>query len=185
LTKAFGEYFKVRAGWSGFSYNGTYKEDAIDYKVKLKLGGWNLLADYHPFGGGFRLSAGAYGPSHELSGDGQFNAAGGTVTINGTSYSQSDLENLRISARWRGARPYAGLGYDGFNASPNGGFYFSFDAGVIFAGKPDLTLTATCTNAGLCNQLDSDIAAERAKLENDLKNARYLPVLQIGIGYRF
>lgn len=137
VTKGINDYFKVRGGYSSYSLSKTYSQDNVDYQGDLKLGGWSLLGDYHPWAGGFRLTGGVYGPQHKLG------------------------------------------------ASARSGFFFSTDVGVIFSGSPTVSLNGNCTNAAVCSQFNSDLAAEKAKIENDVNKAKYLPVIQIGLGYRF
>lgn len=184
ISKSITDNTKVRVGFGSYTYSDDYDEDQVSYDADLRLGGWSLLADYHPFSNGWRLTAGAYGPKHKLSGTGRFSGAG-EVTINDTVYTNADLNGLDVAAKWDGVRPYLGLGYDSMPTGSKGGMFFSADLGVIFAGSPDVSLTANCINPGLCASLASDVEAERRKIEDDLDDAKYLPVLQVGVGYRF
>ncbi len=182
VTKKVTDNWKVRAGFSDFKYDDTYTQDQVDYEGQLRLGGWNLLADWHPNGGGWRVSGGVFGPSHKLSGSGKIN---GGITINGRTYDVLDLGRVDFESKWSGIKPYLGVGYDGFNNSSKGGMYFSADVGVVFAGSPKVSLTANCLNPLLCSAIEADRAAEESKIRNDLKDFKYLPVVQVGIGYRF
>lgn len=184
LTKAFSEKFKVRAGYSTYEYSTNRTEEDINYDAKLRLAGFSVLADLHPWAGGLRVTAGGYSPKHRISGAAKYIGATSTVTINDRVYSSDQLQNLTIDAKWSGFRPYLGLGYDGFNKT-SAGLFFTADAGVIFAGSPGVRLQANCVDASVCAQAAADIAAEEAKLRNDISGAKYLPVLQIGVGYRF
>lgn len=181
---AINDNFKVRAGYSTYEYNTNHTEEDIDYDAKLRLAGFSLLADYHPWAGGFRVTAGGYSPKHRISGVAKYSGAASTVTVNGRDYSSSDLQNLNLDAKWKGFRPYLGLGYDGFNKT-KAGLFFTADVGVIFSGSPSVNLNANCVNAALCELAAADIAAEERKLRDDINGAKYLPVVQVGIGYRF
>jgi hypothetical protein len=183
VTKAVNENFKVRAGYSSYKYSTTQTEEDVTYDAKLRLAGWNLLADYHPWAGGFRVTTGVYGPKHRANGTGRYSGTG-TIDINGTTYSSSDLSDVTFDAKWGGVRPYLGIGYDGFNKVKSG-LFFTSDVGVIFSGSPTVRVGANCTNAALCTQVASDLAAEEAKVRDSIKGAKYLPVVQIGVGYRF
>jgi hypothetical protein len=185
VTKGINDQFKVRFGYATYSYNDTYKETDASYKGKLKIGGWNALADYHPWSGGFRLSAGAFAPKHSLAATGIYTGTSSTITINNVAYSSRDLTDVNFQTKWKGVRPYLGLGYDGFNKTQSNGLFFTADIGVIFSGAPNVTLTAKCANATLCNAINKDISAELTKIKADLNSAKYLPVAQVGIGYRF
>lgn len=185
VTKGINDEFKVRFGYATFKYDDTYNESDASYKGKLKIGGWNLLADYHPWSGGFRLSAGAYAPSHNLAATGIYTGPASTITINNVAYSSKDLTDVQFQTKWNGVRPYLGLGYDGFNKTQSNGVFFTADVGVIFSGAPSVSLTAKCNNPALCSTINTNINAELAKIKTDLNDAKYLPVVQIGIGYRF
>jgi hypothetical protein len=184
LTKAINDNFKIRAGYSSYEYGTTHTEEEVDYDATLRLGGVSLLGDYHPWAGGFRVTAGGYTPKHRLNGTAKYTGSTSTVTINNTVYSTNDVANLTLDAKWKGFRPYLGLGYDGFNQT-KAGLFFTADAGVIFSGSPTVSLTANCVNAAVCAQFSPDLAAEQEKLRGDAKDAKYLPVVQFGIGYRF
>lgn len=184
-TKSFNKYFKVRAGYSEMSFDKTHTEDDVTYDGKLTLGGWNLLADIHPMGGGSRVTVGMYGPKTNFDAKAQY-LGNGTVTLNDVTYSGADVGNLKADVKWNGTKPYLGIGYDGFN-SKSTGFFFTSDVGVIFAGRPQVNLSANC-NAGaevVCASLARDIAAEQASFRDDARKAKWLPVVQVGIGYRF
>jgi hypothetical protein len=183
VTKAINDNFKVRLGYSTYTYNTDHSEEDVDYDAKLRLGGLSVLGDYHPWAGGFRVTAGAYAPKYRVTGNAKYNGSG-TITINNQTYTSADLANVNLEAKWNGVRPYLGLGYDGFNKTTSG-LFFTADVGVIFSGSPNVRLNATCTNAALCSQAASDIAAEENKLRNDITGAKYLPVVQLGVGYRF
>jgi hypothetical protein len=65
---------------------------------------------------------------------------------------------------------------------------FSFDLGVLYQGEPNVGLTAVCGPAVLpaqCTQLQNDVAAEQASLQEDLSDYKFYPVVSFGIGYRF
>ncbi len=65
---------------------------------------------------------------------------------------------------------------------------FSFDLGVLYLGEPNVGLTATCgvgVPPATCTQLQSDVAAEQASLQEDLNDYKFHPVVSFGIGYRF
>lgn len=186
VTKSVNEYIKVRAGYSQVKVNKDYDQDDVTYDGKLKIGGWDLLVDYHPWAGGMRVTGGVYGPQTKFDAKAKYTGAG-TVTINDTVYNMSEVKDLNANVKWSGVKPYLGLGYDGFNSQKTGGLFFTADAGVIFAGAPSLSLNANCVtaNSAVCTQLDSDIQAQKARFKDDIKDAKWLPVIQVGVGYRF
>lgn len=186
VTKAMTPYVAVRAGYSEMKINKTYDQDDVNYDGKLKLGGWDLLADYYPWATGMRFTLGAYGPKTQFDAKAKYTGLG-TVTLNNVVYSGADVGHLNAKVSWSGVKPYLGLGYDSFKTRTTPGVYFTSDVGVIFSGSPSVDLTATCTtnSAALCNRLTNDLATQRAKFYDDVHDVKWLPVVQIGVGYRF
>lgn len=186
LTKPVTPYVSVRAGYSEMKINKTYDQDDVNYDGKLKVGGWDLLVDYYPWASGMKVSVGAYSPKTAFDAKAKYTGLG-TVTLNNVVYSASDVGNLNAHVRWSGVKPYLGFGYDGLNNRTASGVYFSSDVGVIFSGRPSVELTANCTasSAALCNRLVNDLETQRAKFNDDVRQAKWLPVVQVAVGYRF
>lgn len=187
LTYGINEYFKLRGGYSQMDFSRNFTSNGSQFNGSLKLGGWDLLVDAHPFANGFRITAGGYIPTTQLGLTGVTTGAG-TYTINGNTYSASQINSVNGNAKYSGVKPYLGLGYDGFNSATTGGFYFTSDVGVIFSGTPKVTLSANCsagTAPSTCAQLNTDIAAQQQSINSTLSKYNVLPVLQLGAGYRF
>jgi hypothetical protein len=57
----------------------------------------------------------------------------------------------------------------------------------MYQGSPKASLTANCgtLSAAQCAPLQSQVASEQAALEDKLKNAKYYPVLNIGLTIGF
>jgi hypothetical protein len=91
--------------------------------------------------------------------------------------------------------PLLSLGYG--NLTSKGHFAYTVEAGVAFHGTPEATLSlegGACkstflglicqdiaTNAGIQN----DVAAQRQKINDDISDLKYYPILQFSIGYKF
>lgn len=191
VTGAINRYLDARVGYSDLPYtyhkSGTLSQSngGFGYSGQSEDSAWDLLLDYKPFGGAFRVTGGVYGPNVGLKVTGVPTTAG-TFTINGDTYSTSEVNNLRGKAGWYNVAPYVGLGRDGFNeASKDHPFYFSFDVGVILA-RPKGTLSYACTaSAAICSELATDVATQQSKLDATIGSITVLPLLQLGVGYRF
>ena len=181
LAHAFTETFGFRIAANGLNYNTTQTYESIDYDAKLQLATGQLLFDWFPFSNNFRVSAGAMYNGNKLTLDGK-PSAGGTYTINGTTYAASEIGALNGKVDFRKAAPYVGLGY----GRPVGkGLSLTADLGVLFQGSPRSTLTVTCGTTTNCAQIQSSVAVEQASLENDMDKYQYYPVLSIGLAYVF
>jgi hypothetical protein len=184
LAHAFTDTLGFRIGANGLNYDTTRTYESVDYDAKLKLATGQLLFDWFPFSNNFRVSAGARYNGNKLTMDGK-PGPGGTYTINGTPYSTSEIGALNGKVDFKSAAPYVGLGY----GRPIGkGLSLTADLGVLFQGSPRSTLTATCgpaAPASTCAQIQSDVAAEQAKLNDDISKYQYYPVVSIGLAYVF
>jgi hypothetical protein len=184
LAHALTENFGFRIGASGLRYDTTDSYESVDYDARFKLATGRLLIDWFPFANHFRVSAGAMYNGNELSLDGKPSGSA-TYTINGNTYPASQVGSLNGKVDFRKTVPYVGLGY----GRPLGkGFTVIADAGVLFQGSPRSSLNVTCTAstpAPTCAQIQSDLATERGRLDDDVSKYRTYPVLSIGLALRF
>jgi len=85
------------------------------------------------------------------------------------------------------AAPYLGIGF----GKPGGGgaVQFLFDVGVVFQGKPRLSLARNgginITNPTLSDQINAAVAAQRDKTQSDINKFQYYPVVSMGLAYHF
>ena len=184
LGHAFNDSFGIRLGVNKWNYSKDRTENGVDYDAKLKLSSVELLADWYPFGGVFRVNAGLVANGNKFSLTAKPSASG-TFTFNGVTYSSSEVASASGNVDFNKSAPYFGIGW---GTSSGSGLTIAADIGVLFQGKPKSTLSVVCgpgASASTCSQLTSDVNAEQAKLDESLNNFRYYPVFSIGIGYRF
>ena len=169
------------AGRLGFNqFNKSYQttSDSVKYDGDLKLSSFEALVDWHPFNGVTHLTAGL------MQNGNKFLMAAlptGSYTINGTTYTAAQVGSMSAAVEFSKVVPYLGFGWSG--QAKNTGFSFKSDFGVMFQGKPKSVLT--CTNPGAIPQLAADCAAAQVKMDDDLKNFKYYPVISFGLGYAF
>ena len=185
VSKGISESLGLRLQANAFSYEDDFTESDVDYSADLKLESAGLLLDWHPLSGAFRVSLGAYWNGNKASAVGR--PTGGTYVINGQPYTSAEIGSLNGQIDFESVAPYFGIG---FASAPKAGrgMTFSFDLGVLYQGEPNVGLTAVCGPAVLppqCAQLQSDVAAEQASLQEDLSDYKFHPVVSFGIGYRF
>jgi hypothetical protein len=160
------DFVNVRAGLNGgLDMSGTTTPDQIKYDYSLNTGYKTLGADWHPFGGSFRLSAGYVWSDIKLD-------VAGTGTIAGTP-AVSAVGQVKY-----GNAPYLSLGW-GNHAPRNGGLFFNTELGMMFTGKPDVSLVQTAGTAVSA----SDIENEKQKVKNDAMD--FFPIVKLGLGYTF
>ncbi|MGQ0618948.1 MAG: hypothetical protein ACT4QA_03360 [Panacagrimonas sp.] len=196
----FNPYLDGRVGYDFGSLSGQREEEGIDYDAELKFSAARLLLDYKPFGGGFRLSGGLYTGAPELD----LKASGSdSVRLDDRRYNASG--NLVGGIHFGNAAPYFGLGWGG--TATGTGFGASFDLGVIFTGSPQVNLAVP---SGFACDADDDsscdpvtdgfdvnggsepavafraaIEAEREELEDGAGDAKFWPVIRLGLHYRY
>ena len=178
----------VRVGFDGFNINHNVDTSDVNYQGRLKLREVTGLLDWYVFSGGFHLTAGVASNSTKLDVVGQPSQS--TYTINGNTYSSSQLGSLTGQLKFgNSVSPYVGFGW-GNPAGESGRVHFLFDVGAIYGGTPSVTLNAQCGPAAppgsaLCNQAQSDVAAEQAKLRHKADILQWYPMVSLGIGVRF
>lgn len=134
--------------------------------VDINWSSVQLVGDWYPGAGGFRMSGGVVFNNNK-------------ITLNGTG-TVNNVPNQTVNAEVKmsdGIAPYAGIGY---STKPKDakGFGFVFDLGVMFQ-NPKSTLTAT----GGASQADID--AQNAKVQDAIDKLKVFPVLGIGLSYAF
>lgn len=150
----------------------TFTGDVGDFgagntmQVELNWSSAQLLGDWYPGSGGFRVSGGLV-----------FNSSKITLAGNGNVNNKPATVNAEIKMS-DGIAPYAGIGY---STKPKDakGFGFVFDLGVMFQ-NPKSTLTAT--GAGVTQ---ADIDAQNKKVQDAIDNLKVFPVFGIGLSYSF
>jgi hypothetical protein len=173
---------RVGVNFADYSYDGNTSD--VDYDFKLKLATFDALLDYHPFDGAFRVSGGAVYNGNKIDAFAKPTAAG-TYTINGNVYSSAAMGDLTGKIDFKKVAPYLGIGFG--DAVKNAGWSFAMDLGATFQGAPKTELSSNgCTVSALvCAQFARDVAAEKAKLDDEVSDFKLYPVMRVGVSYRF
>jgi hypothetical protein len=160
----------ARLGYSGGSVDYNTSTSAVNYDGKVKLSNFNTFLDFAPLGPLFRITGGF------VFNDNKYDVVGNTG--NGTSISGTVKPE-------KSAAPYLGIGYGRVSGA---GVNFYADLGVMFQGSPVATLTANCgalAGTPQCTAAQGQVAAEQQRLQDELKNFKYYPVLNIGLTIGF
>ncbi|MHB8256758.1 MAG: hypothetical protein ACYDHY_08345 [Acidiferrobacterales bacterium] len=180
LTFGVARGLDVRAGFNVANATRTVTSDNIRYDGQIKFQTVGALADWYPFDGAFRLSAGLYYNDNKADLT-AFPDAGGTYTIDGNTYTAAQVGSLTGTVRFNRSSPYIGLGFG--NPMRGGPWTFMLDVGALYQGSPKVNLSASGTLAN--PQLAADIASARQTAESDAAKYRWWPLVQLGLGYRF
>lgn len=185
-SSSFNELFALRTGFNTLTYSDSLNESGIKYDADLELQTISLVFDYHPFGNGFRLSAGAMYNGNNLDVTAKPDGSQ-DIEINGIQYSASDVGKLDGKIDFNNFAPYAGLGYSS-SKTKSSGFSFNTEIGALFQGTGTAKLNATCgsaVTAQQCNQIRNDLLEEEKQLNDELSDFKIYPVVSMGIGYKF
>jgi hypothetical protein len=191
LTVGVSEKVNVRVSGNYFSY--TYddyefdEDDEIEQEIDevvdtleatLDLMSIGALLDWHPWGGSFRLSVGAFYNGNEGSLEA---TAGDTIEIDGEEY---EVERLDGSVEFNSFAPYVGIGW-GNAAKADSRWHFACDLGVLVQGSADISLKATAVDPFLQGALNAALANEEADIEDDVEDYTVYPVVTLGLSYTF
>lgn len=130
----------------------------------------------------FRITGGLRYASGDIEAVGVFT---GQVEVGGRTYDGSDVGNLEGAIITNELAPWVGIGWGNVARSRIG---FFLDLGVAFTGSPEVTLTADgpiTTDPLVGAQFNSDLAAETQQFEDDISEAQYYPVVQLGLSFGF
>ena len=174
----------ARVGLNYANYSSDGHTSDVQYDFKLKLATADALLDYHPFAGAFRVTGGLVFNGNSIDVNARPNA-NGSYTINGRSYAAASVGQMKGEVEFRKTAPYLGIGWG--NAVQAAGWGFGVDLGVAFQGAPKTSLVNTgCASlAAVCTQIANDVAAENAKLADEVKDLKIYPVIRVGLSYRF
>lgn len=160
----------ARLGYSALKWGYDVDTSNASYDGDLKLSNLSGLLDFHPLGPSFRFTGGL------IFNDNKYEATGRPSGIPG-SFNASVEPGRR-------AAPYLGIGWGNVAGA---GVNFYADLGVMFMGSPKARLNANCAglSASQCTSLQSQVAAEQSRLEDELKRFKAYPVLNLGLTIGF
>jgi hypothetical protein len=174
------ENFGVRGNvtWLGFGLNENV--DDIEYDGDVNLLSVGAMADWYPFDGGLRISAGVRWNGNDLDLSAR---PANAVTIGGVTYTPAEIGRLTGTADANDFAPLLTLGWGG---SLKSGLTLGVEAGFAYQGA--LKIGDLRARGGLLEadpSLLADLEAEEERIEREVKSYRYLPVLQVMLLYRF
>jgi hypothetical protein len=192
--------FNLRAGTDFLSYATNFQEEGANVGVNLRLRSGHAALDWFPFGGHFRLSSQlVFGNNNRILATAII-PSGSTVTLNGQDYTSSYTDPLHGSGRidFRKVSPGLSLGFGNLIPRDRNHFSIPVEVGFYYVGQPNLQVAfvgSACDpnyppSAG-CHSVDQDpgfqknLAAFRARNDNNLSYASFFPIFSLGFGYRF
>ena len=190
LTLGLSRQLNARLGANAYSYSDRREASDIEYDGEAKLRTGTAWLDWHPGGGGFRLTGGLVYNDTTIEGS-SLPPRSGVYDIGGVPVPASLVGTLDAEVEFDPVVPYVGLGWgNAVAAEKKLGFFV--DLGVIFQGKADVTLIPIIpanspinTTPGARQALDILLRREEQDLEDEAADYDLYPVLSIGLSYRF
>jgi hypothetical protein len=177
-SHAFGDRLAFRGAVYGSQVSFDGDEEDIEYASDLIWDSIALGVDFHPGNGAFRLSGGY------MQTDNRVEAVAAPTTpeeIGDTTYTPAQLGTLNGLVTVDDSAVYGGLGWDW---SRDGGFGVSLDLGLVSQNSPVVELRATGTAAS-SPAFQQDLAAEEARIQEDLEDVDIVPYVTLGFVFRF
>jgi hypothetical protein len=180
LTSRVTDSLNIRASFHPIpSYTFSGSDDELDYDFKLKMNTLGGLLDFHPGGGGFRLSGGLIFNKNKLTATAVPTA---TFDVGNHTYSAAQVGSLVGNVDFKKTAPYAGIGFG--NAVSDKKIGVVFDLGVLIQGSPRVSLAASGPIASNAT-FQQDLAIEQGDLQDDIDPIKYYPMVSIGLTYKF
>ena len=186
---ALGDRLALRLGYNWLDYAADDEEyDGIVYDGDLEFSGFGGFADIHPFANPFTLTGGVFvgDKSVLLEGTPQ-----GSVELGDQVFAPDEVGVLTGEAAFEDTAAFVGLGWDG-SLYGEGRVALIVRGGVMIAGEPDVTLDAsilddagTTLPADQVARLRAALDAEALRIEDEVDDYAYWPVVTIGLGIGF
>ncbi|MFO7275858.1 MAG: hypothetical protein DIU56_002385 [Pseudomonadota bacterium] len=174
------ERFGLRVNGGFFSYDHEVDVDDIGYDGELDLNSFGLMLDWYPLGGRFRISAGGRFNDNEIA----VHATPATnVTVGDVVFTPAEVGSLSGTITTDSFAPALTLGWGG-KLKP--GFTMSFEVGVMLQGSPKIE-NLRSTGGLLSNDpaLLAELRREELRVEEEARDFKYWPILQLSFLYRF
>ncbi|WP_432255349.1 hypothetical protein [Limimaricola sp. AA108-03] len=165
----------VLTGIPDFEFEGDKDDFGTEITADGSFGGIAALADYHPYGGGFRISGGLFFSSSDLDGSGR-----GFEADDGMRY-----DDARVDASVRFANEVAPMLALGYTSGGAHGWGFESEIGLIGIGGVEVALDGTSGDPSV----DAEFEADLQQMEDDANETGsdlvVYPWLSLGVSYRF
>jgi len=187
----------VRGGGNVFSYSHTFDKDGINYAGRLAFRSGEAHLDLFPFAEGLHVGPGLlfYDGNNINAGAGV--GAGRTFTLGGVSYSSGAANPVTGTGKlaFNKAAPMVTIGFGNLIPRNRRRFSLTTEFGVAYMGIPKASLAlqgtactvpaVVCVNAATDAAVQSDVAAEVAKVNHNLSAAKIWPIASFGFGVNF
>ncbi len=187
----------IRAGFNVLGYSRSFNKDGINYNGHLSFRTIEAHYDYYPWAGKFHVSGGLLDYIGNPITANALVPGGSSFTLGGVTYYSQNSSPAFASGKvnFNQVSPTVTFGW-GNLVRENHHFSFPVELGVAFQGSPKSTLGLTgnvctdqaqtqCFNAATDPTVQSNVIAEQAKLDKNMKPFKFYPIISFGFGYKF
>lgn len=194
LSTRFSDQLRLRGGYHFYDLsidtdaennNGT-SGDELKYSSDLELSNFGAILDWYPWGGVFRVSAGAVYNDNNFKVEASCENPSG-CEVGSSQFSRTEIGTITTRIDVQEFGPYLGIGWDK-GIESTGRWIISFDIGAYYQGSPDVEMTSngSCVNSALIGAAcRAALEEEENEIEDEIEDYVFYPVVTLGIGYRF
>lgn len=196
MTFPVNEHVALRTGFHAMELSHEFKTSGFPYMASVSAKSFALQLDIAPFGGKFRVSPGVLAMNDIRATAHAVVPAGSSFDMGDGTYTSSASDPITADAKMQfgyNLSPMMTIGWH--TILPNRWrITMPVEIGAVYTGaaKFDLNIKGSaCDSSGYCGDIASDAQAqtdlnkERDRWTNTFHDYPFLPVVSIGVGYRF
>ena len=170
----FNKYLALSAGYTMLDQGARDVETSeATYDGDIHLRNPQVFLGWAPFGGHFRVSVGL------IAQDSRFNL----VASRFSDPSAAPVQSVQVDGSFpESVAPALTLGWE--TPLDEHGLGYHVSLGAMYAGRPDVSVSATCKPGypqSACNAYTAD---ERTRIKHEVERYQVLPILQAGLVFR-
>lgn len=174
----------LRAGGDVFKYEDEFSSDDLQYEGDADFTTVSAFVDLHPFRNGLFVSAGVFAGERKIQVTGTPER---DVIIQGQVFPPSRFGSLVGEADFGSTAPFVGVGFNN-TFRTRGPIGFKAMVGAAFGEDPNVELRrqgGEALPAQFQTSFDAELREQETQLESDIEEFKTLPVVQLGLTYRF
>lgn len=180
--------YRLGARWAlsgvvnGIDRDINIDSEEVNYDSTVDIQAWGIQLDWRPWWDYLRLSAGLFANDSRI--EARARTPGNAISLGGISIPVDGGEAVTAEVQWHSAAPYLGIGFGNIFGRERRWALLA-DLGVIYAGEPDVEVSATSGSALNDLLFQSQVREEERRIRDDLERLRALPVVTLRFAYRF
>jgi hypothetical protein len=192
------ERSNLRAGFNVLGFSHTFTKDGISYDGHLNFKTFEAHYDFFPWAGRFHVSPGVLIYAADPIKANAFIPGNHTFTLGGVRFYSDPSNPATAQGRinFNRAAPTITVGWGNLISRKEGSrFSFPFEIGIAIQGNPKTSLAfggnvcaapgTFCSSAITDAAVQSNIASEENKINNNLSALKVYPIISGGFGFRF